>query len=107
MKVLVTGATGSIGRHVVDEAIGQGHEVRALVRGPGKLKPRPGLKIVVADLIQPPTLAVAVEGLDAVVFTHGTYGSPPAMRRPLIMAACALFSWLFGTVLGTGQCASP
>ena len=76
MKILVTGATGSIGRHVVDEAIGQGHEVRALVRGPGKLKPRPRLEIVVADLIQLPTLAAAVEGVDAVVFTHGTYGSP-------------------------------
>jgi uncharacterized protein YbjT (DUF2867 family) len=32
LKVLVVGATGSIGRLVVDEAILQGHKVRVLVR---------------------------------------------------------------------------
>ena len=32
MTVLVVGATGSIGRLVVEEAIRQGHAVRALVR---------------------------------------------------------------------------
>ena len=32
MTVLVVGATGSIGRLVVDEALRQGHVVRALVR---------------------------------------------------------------------------
>ena len=32
MNVLVVGATGSIGRLVVEEAIRQGHAVRALVR---------------------------------------------------------------------------
>lgn len=36
MTVLVVGATGSIGRLVVDEAIRQGHAVRALARNPGK-----------------------------------------------------------------------
>jgi uncharacterized protein YbjT (DUF2867 family) len=34
MTVLVVGATGSIGRLVVEEAIRQGHTVRALVRTP-------------------------------------------------------------------------
>ena len=32
MRVLVVGATGSIGRLVVEEAIRAGHPVRALVR---------------------------------------------------------------------------
>jgi uncharacterized protein YbjT (DUF2867 family) len=32
MTLLVIAATGSIGRVVVDEALGQGHVVRALVR---------------------------------------------------------------------------
>jgi len=36
MTVLVVGATGSIGRLVVEEALRQGHAVRALVRTPGK-----------------------------------------------------------------------
>ena len=36
MTVLVVGATGSIGSLVVDEALGQGHAVRALVRKSSK-----------------------------------------------------------------------
>ncbi|UHD44106.1 SDR family oxidoreductase [Aureimonas altamirensis] len=76
MNILAVGATGSIGAHVIDEALRQGHAVRALVRKAGKVKPHPGLEVVVADLTQPQTLSAAVEGVDAVIFTHGTYGSP-------------------------------
>jgi len=36
MTTLVVGATGSIGRHVVAQALAQGHAVRALVRNPAK-----------------------------------------------------------------------
>lgn len=75
LTVLAVGASGSIGRHVVDEALAQGHQVRALVRSAGKLEPRVGLEIVVGDLTDPVSLIAAADGVDAVVFTHGTYGS--------------------------------
>ena len=41
LTVLAIGATGSIGGHVIDEAVRQGHELRALVRDPGKFRLRP------------------------------------------------------------------
>lgn len=75
LTVLAVGATGTIGRYVVDEAIRMGHTVRALVRNPGKLKQHSGLEIVTADLTRPQSLVAVVEGVDAIVFTHGTYGS--------------------------------
>lgn len=75
LTLLSVGATGSIGTHVVDEALASGHRVRALVRRSGKLSERAGLEIVVGDLTQPQTLIAAVEGVDAILFTHGTYGS--------------------------------
>jgi hypothetical protein len=37
MKVTVFGATGQIGRHVVDNLLAGGHDVTAYVRNPGKL----------------------------------------------------------------------
>ncbi|MCC7070133.1 MAG: NAD(P)H-binding protein [Deltaproteobacteria bacterium] len=37
MRVAVVGATGGIGRHVVDLALAAGHDVRALARDPKKL----------------------------------------------------------------------
>jgi uncharacterized protein YbjT (DUF2867 family) len=79
MTVLVVGATGSIGRLVVEEALRRGHAVRALVRGrrkAGRLPPK--ARVVVGDLTQPETLPAAVEGVDAVVFTHGSEGAGKA-----------------------------
>lgn len=75
LKVLVVGATGSIGRLVVDEAIRQGHEVRVLVRDLGKVARLPSsAQRSVGDLTRPDTLAAAVDGIDAIVFTHGADG---------------------------------
>ncbi len=79
MKVLVVGATGSIGHLVVEEAIRQGHPVRALARERQKARRLPkDAEVIVGDLTRPETLAPAVEGLDAIVFTHGSDGSGKA-----------------------------
>jgi len=80
--VLVVGATGSIGRRVV--AAAQRHELRvtALVRDPARAeRTLPGVDLVRGDLQQPTTLAAAVQGVDAIVFTHGGSGSPDEARR--------------------------
>ena len=76
MTVLVVGATGSIGRLVVDEAIRAGHAVRALVRNASKARQLPPeAQVIVGDVTRPETLTGAVDGVDAVVFTHGSDGS--------------------------------
>ena len=75
MTVLVVGATGSIGRLVVEEAIRQGHTVRALVRNPRKGQQLPAeVQVVVGDVTRPETLASAVGGIDTVVLTLGSDG---------------------------------
>ena len=77
--VLVVGATGSIGRHVVDEALREGYAVRALVRDPAGARRLPAeAQRVVGDLTRPETLAAAVDGVDAIVFTHGSDGGGKA-----------------------------
>ena len=77
--VLVVGATGSIGCLVVEAAIQHGHSVRALVRNAAKARQLPaGAPIVVGDVTSPETLAAAVDGIDAVVFTLGSDGSGKA-----------------------------
>jgi len=76
MTVLVVGATGSIGRLVLDEAIRQGHAVRALVRDPGKAgQLPPEARVVIGDVTRPDTLPGAVDGVDAIVFTLGSDGT--------------------------------
>ena len=76
MTVLVVGATGSIGRLVVHEAVRQGHAVRALVRNSRKASQLPGeAQVILGDVTRPDTLSGAVEGVDAIVFTLGSEGS--------------------------------
>ncbi len=75
LMILAVGATGSIGREVVAVALEQGHRVRALVRDAGRARGlAEGAEPVVGDLTRLETLAAAVEGIDAVIFTHGSGG---------------------------------
>jgi uncharacterized protein YbjT (DUF2867 family) len=77
--VLVVGATGSIGRLVVEEAVRQGHVVRALARDERKARHLgPAVEVLPGDLTRPDTLAAAVDGVDAIVLTHGSDGGGKA-----------------------------
>lgn len=78
--VLVVGATGSVGRHAVTEAVRQGWETRALVRNPSMSgKVDGGAHQVAGELTRADTLKDAVDGIDAVIFTHGSsYGDAAA-----------------------------
>ena len=76
MTVLVVGATGSVGRLVVEEALRQGHAVRALVRAPGKTRRLPpDAQVVPGDVTRPDTLPGAVDGVNAIIFTLGSDGA--------------------------------
>jgi uncharacterized protein YbjT (DUF2867 family) len=73
--VLVVGATGSIGRHVVAESLRRGYRTRTLVRDASRgASLPPDAEIVVGDLTSATTLAGPLDGVDAVVFTHGSHG---------------------------------
>jgi len=90
MRVLVVGATGSIGQLVVEEAIKQGHAVRALVRSASKARQLAReAESVVGDLTRPETLSAAVDGIDAIVFTHGRMEEARRRPRLSITEACA------------------
>lgn len=77
--VLVVGATGSIGRLVVAEALRAGYETRALVRNEVRAEGLPaGARVVVGDLTDPDSLRPALAGVTGIVFTHGSHGDPRA-----------------------------
>jgi uncharacterized protein YbjT (DUF2867 family) len=69
MKILIVGATGTLGRQVARHAIDRGYEVRCLARSSRKASflKEWGAELVRGDLCYPETLAAAVDGVDAVI----------------------------------------
>jgi nucleoside-diphosphate-sugar epimerase len=72
MKLLVTGASGFLGRYVVAEALRRGHDVRAMVRPASDLsqirwRDHPRVELVRSDLRAKQGLGEAVSGVDAVL----------------------------------------
>jgi uncharacterized protein YbjT (DUF2867 family) len=77
-KVLVVGATGSIGRYVIAEGARCGYSMRALTRRSAQAGEfLDEVETVVGDLTDPASLTEAVAGVDAIIFTHGSNGRPP------------------------------
>ncbi len=69
MTVLVTGASGFVGQHLVPELIRRGTPVRGMVRkhARGAELERAGAELVEGDLLDPASLARAVHGCSAVI----------------------------------------
>jgi len=65
-QILVTGATGKIGREVVSGLLDSGADVRALTRNPDFARLPDGVEVVRADLFEPDTLDAALEGVGTV-----------------------------------------
>ena len=63
MTILVTGATGTVGRQVVEQLVKRGAHVRALVRDASKAKLPPGVTAAQADLLDVDSLRAALAGV--------------------------------------------
>jgi uncharacterized protein YbjT (DUF2867 family) len=92
MKILVTGATGTVGRNVIEQLLAAGADdvtVRALTRRPETAELPQGVEVVAGDLASPETVAAAFDGVDAVHFINFAGGdySPLAEGRRLVELA--------------------
>jgi uncharacterized protein YbjT (DUF2867 family) len=63
MSILVTGATGTVGRHVVQHLSQRGAKVRALVRNPANANLPAGVETVQGDLLDVDALRQAFQGV--------------------------------------------
>lgn len=64
--ILVTGATGAVGRHVVSQLLERGTPVRAMVRDPAGADLPLAAEVVRGDLADPTSLDEALAGVDTV-----------------------------------------
>jgi len=112
MKLLVVGATGGTGTHVVGQALDAGHDVTVFARDPAKTgREHPRLRKVVGDLNDRQALSDAIRGHDAVISALGrgySFKSERLMERsvPVLisaMQAAGVRRLVFTSALGVGD----
>src|SRR5689334_2552993 len=92
MHVAVLGATGCVGSELVELLLAGGHDVRALVRDPSRLKRvHPHLVACPGDVLQGPGLSDVMDGADAVL---------SCLRAPDVVAQSA--RRIFEAAAGSG-----
>jgi len=76
MRITVFGASGKVGRRVVELALVQGHTVVAVVHEHNIFTGTPNLIIKKADVYRGEDVAAAIKDSDAVVSCLGSWGTP-------------------------------
>lgn len=71
-KILVIGATGNVGRHVVSGLRAADASVHAFTRDPDSADLPAGIEVVLGDLSVPDTLETALEGVEAIFLAWAT-----------------------------------
>ena len=105
-NILVTGASGNLGRAVVEALAARGFRVKAASRKPEKLAARKGVEPVALDYESPSTFDQALAGMDGVFLVAPPMDpEAPAKLTPLIEKAKAagVGHIVFTSALGVEQ----
>jgi uncharacterized protein YbjT (DUF2867 family) len=88
--ILVTGATGNVGRELVRQLSARGESILAMTRRPEADRFPKGVEIVCGDFDDPPSIESALAGVDDVFFMSAqTAGSKPAPTHEQVVARYA------------------
>lgn len=86
MHILVFGATGNVGRRVVQEALNRGHRVTGVVRDPASSEPiDERVTLVAGDATDPASVAGLAHGADAVVSAISPRPSSRGLPQPRLV----------------------
>jgi uncharacterized protein YbjT (DUF2867 family) len=87
MTILVTGATGNVGRNVVEQLLNRGADVRAIVRDPAKASFPATVDVVQGDLLDVDALRSAFSGVSTLFLLNGVV--PDEFTQALVVLAVA------------------
>jgi putative NADH-flavin reductase len=90
MNVVLFGASGMIGSRILQELVGRGHPVTAVVRNPEKVT-TPGVKVVQGDVTDPASVTHAAQGTEAAI---SAYAPPQGEEETLLTATRSLLTGL-------------
>ena len=105
--ILVTGATGNVGREVTAALVARGEPVRIVVRDPERVDPAAaGVEVVRGDLELPESLTPALAGARG-VFLLGGWGDMPGLLRQIERAGVEHVVLLTSRCVVGGQADNP
>jgi len=82
MTILVTGATGTVGRQVIEQLVKRGADIRALVRDPAKANLPAGVTVVQGDLLDVDAMRGAFSGVSTLFLLNAV--APDEFTQALI-----------------------
>jgi len=82
--ILITGASGNVGREVLRQVAQTGVQVRAAFQSANKATVPPGVEIAIVDFNQPETLRAAIRGVERVFLVGPPTAQLPALERKAI-----------------------
>src|ERR1700712_4860091 len=77
MKVALIGASGFVGKAVMNELLQRGHQVTAIVRNPENVKQADDVTVIKANVLDENEVANAVKGTDAIINAFGAGWTNP------------------------------
>src|SRR3954453_20609301 len=80
-RILLSGATGYVGGRLLHALVERGTDVRCLARRPEAIAPRPGLKVVAGDALDPDAVRRALEGVEVAYYLIHAMGSSDSFER--------------------------
>lgn len=92
MKILITGANGFVGTHLIDRLKKEGHEIYALVRDEKQKKK--GVHYLKGDLLRPETLPELPEVEKAFYLVHGLKEEKGSFEYAEAMATVNFIHWV-------------
>ncbi len=90
MKVALIGATGFVGKAVLNELLHKGHQVTAIVRNAENLKPQTGLTILKGDATDVDKLAGAIQGNSTVISAFNAGWTNPNLYEDFLNGSKAI-----------------
>ena len=71
MRLLLYGATGTVGQRILVEAVDRGHSVTAVARNPERVQEMPGVTLRQGDVLEADSVASIARGHDAIISAVG------------------------------------
>jgi putative NADH-flavin reductase len=75
MNILIFGANGNIGTRVVSRLLNDNHQITGFVHGESHLPKHDHLKVIIGDVRSVSDVSQALQGVDVVISTLGSWGT--------------------------------